>query len=135
MPVKITLEEAYNGTTRVFELTSQERCQTCGGSGEIAGAACHVCQGQGVVLKPHRIEAKIPVGVRDGARVHIRSSDVGDIYLKVSVRPREGFERRGDDLYTEVTIPLTVAVLGGEARVKTLKGEVALTIPRLTQNW
>jgi DnaJ-class molecular chaperone len=80
-PVEITLEEAYNGATRVFELTSQERCATCGGSGEIAGAACHVCQGQG-----------------------------------------------------EVTVPLSVAVLGGEARVKTLKGEVALTVPRLTQN-
>jgi molecular chaperone DnaJ len=134
VPVEITLEEAYSGTTRVFELTSQERCSTCGGSGEIAGAACHVCQGQGAALKPHRIEAKIPAGVRDGARVHIRSSDIGDIYLKVAVRPHERFERRGDDLYTDLTVPLTVAVLGGEAPVKTLKGEVALTIPRLTQN-
>ena len=133
-PVEITLEEAYSGTTRVFELTSQERCPTCGGSGEVAGAACHVCQGQGVVMKPHRIEAQIPAGVRDGGRVHIRSGEMGDIYLKVSVRPHGRFERRGDDLYTEVTVPLTVAVLGGEARVKTLKGEVALTIPRLTQN-
>ena len=134
VPVDITLEEAYNGTTRVFELTSQERCATCGGSGEIAGAACHVCQGQGVVLKPHRIEAKIPAGVADGARVRIRGSAVGDLYLKVKVRPHERLERHGDDLYTEVTVPLSDAVLGGEARVKTIKGEVALTIPRLTQN-
>jgi molecular chaperone DnaJ len=133
-PVEITLEEAYNGTSRVFELTSQERCATCGGSGEVAGATCHVCQGQGVVMKPHRIEAKIPAGVADGARVRIRGSAVGDIYLKVAVRPHERFDRRGDDLYTEVTVPLGVAVLGGEARVKTLNGEVALTIPRLTQN-
>jgi molecular chaperone DnaJ len=134
VPVEITLEEACNGTTRVFELTSQERCATCGGSGEIAGAACHVCQGQGAVLKPHRIEAKIPAGVADGARVRIRGSAVGDLYLKVAVRPHDRFERRGDHLYTEVTVPLSVAVLGGEARVKTLKGEVALTVPRLTQN-
>jgi len=133
-PVEITLEEAYDGATRVFELTSQERCPTCGGSGEVAGAACHVCQGQGVVIKPHRIEAKIPAGVADGARVRIRGGDIGDIYLKVSVRPHERFERRGDCLYTDVAVPLTVAVLGGESRVKTLKGEVALTVPRLTQN-
>jgi DnaJ-class molecular chaperone len=134
VPVEITLEEAYKGTTRVFELTGQERCPTCGGSGEIAGAACHVCQGQGVVMKPHRIEAKIPTGVADGARVRIRGGDIGDIYLKVSVLPHKRFERRGDCLYTEVAVPFTVAVLGGESRVKTLTGEVALTVPRLTQN-
>ncbi len=135
VPVEITLEEAFNGTTRVFELTSQERCSTCGGSGEVAGAACHVCQGTGVVMRPHRIEAKIPAGVADGARVRIRPGGaVGDVYLKVKVRPHERFERRGDDLHTEVQVPLSVAVLGGEACVKTLKGEVALTIPRLTQN-
>ena len=134
MPVEITLEEAFNGTARVFELTSQETCPTCGGSGEIAGAVCHTCQGQGVVMKPHRIEAKIPPGVNDGARIRIRGADVGDVYLKVSMRPHKRFERRGDDLYTEVDVPLTVAVLGGEVRVKTLKGEVALTIPPQTQN-
>ncbi len=134
VPVEITLEEAYTGATRIFELTSQERCPTCGGSGEVAGAVCHACQGQGVVMKPHRIEAKIPAGVVDGARVRIRGDAIGDIYLKVKVRPHERFERRGDDLYTEVEAPLSVAMLGGEACVKTLKGEVALTVPRLTQN-
>jgi DnaJ-class molecular chaperone len=134
VPVEIALEEACNGTTRVFELTSQERCSTCGGTGEIAGAVCHNCQGQGVVMKPHRIEAKIPPGVADGARVRIRGDDIGDIYLRVKIQPHKQFERRGDDLYTDMPLPLSVAVLGGEARVKTLKSEVALTIPRLTQN-
>ena len=133
-PVEISLEEAYTGTARVFEINSQERCPTCGGSGEVAGAVCHTCQGQGAVMKPHRIEAKIPPGIADGARVRIRGDSIGDVYLRVKVRPHERFERRGDDLYTEVEVPLSVAVLGGEARVKTLKGEVALTIPRLTQN-
>ena len=58
----------------------------------------------------------------------------GDVYLRVSIRPHPQFERRGDDLYTDVAVPLTVAVLGGEARVRTLKSEVMLTVPRLTQN-
>jgi len=133
-PVEITLEEAFSGTARVFEINSQERCPTCGGSGEVAGAVCHTCQGQGAVMKPHRIEAKIPPGITDGARVRIRGDSIGDVFLRVKVRPHERFERRGDDLYTEVEVPLSVAVLGGEVHVKTLKGEVALTIPRLTQN-
>jgi DnaJ-class molecular chaperone len=50
------------------------------------------------------------------------------------VRPHQRFERRGADLHTEVSVPLLDAVLGGEAKVPTLKGQVVLTIPRLTQN-
>jgi DnaJ-class molecular chaperone len=71
--------------------------------------------------------------VQDGSRVHI-GVDGADAYLRVSVRPHPRFERRGDDLHTEIEVPLVDAVLGGEARVPTLKGDVLLTIPRLTQN-
>ena len=59
----------------------------------------------------------------------------GDLYLLVSVRPHKLFERRGDDLYVEVAVPLTVAVLGGEVQVPTPKGtKLALKIPPETQN-
>jgi len=58
----------------------------------------------------------------------------GDLYLAVSVKPHRRFERRGDDLYEEVTVPLTVAVLGGEVQIPTLKGKLALKIPPETQN-
>jgi molecular chaperone DnaJ len=58
----------------------------------------------------------------------------GDLYLVVSVKPHRRFERRGDDLYEEVAVPLTVAVLGGEVQVPTLKGKLALKIPPETQN-
>ena len=42
---------------------------TCGGSGEIAGAVCNNCQGQGAVIRPKRIEVKIPAGAKDGTRI------------------------------------------------------------------
>jgi curved DNA-binding protein len=51
----------------------------------------------------------------------------------VQVRPDPRFERKGDDLYTEVDVDLYTAVLGGQLRVKTLGGEVMLTIPPGTQ--
>ncbi|MCJ7831484.1 MAG: J domain-containing protein [Dehalococcoidia bacterium] len=133
-PVELTLEEAYQGVTRSLQLQSPEPCATCSGSGQIAGAVCHICQGQGAVVRPRRIEAKIPAGVHDGSRVHIGGGGLGDVYLRVSVRPHERFQRRGADLHTEVSVPLLDAVLGGEAKVPTLKGQVVLTIPRLTQN-
>src|SRR4030042_414996 len=68
---EVTLEEAFQGTTRRLALQSEEACDTCGGRGQIAGAGCHVCQGGGAVLRPKRLEVKIPSGVREGSRVRI----------------------------------------------------------------
>ena len=140
---EITLEEANAGTTRTVELQSQEVCLVCNGSGEVAGAVCHVCQGQGAVLRSKRLEVKIPAGAHDGTRVrlaHEGSSGLGggprgDLYVVVHVRKHPRFERRGDDLVTEVRVPLADAVLGGEVEVQTIAGKnIALKVPPLTQN-
>src|SRR2546425_1002432 len=140
---EISLEEAYAGTTRTLHLQSEEPCATCGGSGEIAGAVCHACEGRGVVVRPRRLEVKIPAGARDGTRVrlaHEGSAGMaggprGDLYVVVRVRPHPRFERKGDDLVTEVPVPLDDAVLGGEVEVETLNGKrIAIKIAPLTQN-
>ena len=140
---EITLEEAYAGTTRTLHLQSEEICATCGGSGEIAGAVCHVCEGQGRVIRPRRLEVTIPAGARDGTRVRLAREGSagmaggprGDLYVVVRVRPHPRFERKGDDLVTEVPVPLDDAVLGGEVEVETLSGKrIAIKIAPLTQN-
>jgi len=138
---EVTLAEAYHGTTRVLHIQTEEPCATCGGSGKLVGAVCHVCQGSGVIMRPRRLEVKIPPGVGDGSRVRVagegragRGGSRGDLYLVISVRPHERFSRRGDDLHTEVEVPLVDAVLGGEVAVPTLKGKAMLKIPPLTQN-
>jgi molecular chaperone DnaJ len=139
-PVEVTLEEAYHGTIRVLQMEREEPCATCGGQGQVAGAICHVCRGAGAIAKPRRLEVKIPPGVRDGSRVRaageggVGPAGAGDLYLVVSVRPHERFERRGDDLYTDVDVPLTDAVLGGEVQVPTMTSRVMLKVPPLTQN-
>jgi len=140
---EVTLEEAFQGTTRLLGLQAEEACATCGGSGQIAGAVCHVCQGGGAVVRPKRLEVKIPAGVQDGARVRIAGEGHpgvgggprGDLYVVVRVRPHPRFERKGADLVTEAGVALEDAVLGGEVEVQTLSGkQVALKIPPLTQN-
>jgi len=141
-PVEVTLEEAYHGTTRTVEMLSHDACPTCGGSGEIAGATCHACGGDGVVARPRRLEVKIPPGVATGSRVRVAGEGQpgigggakGDLILSIRVRPHPRFERRGDDLYEDIDVPLTVAVLGGEAEVPTVTAKVMLKIPPLTQN-
>jgi DnaJ-class molecular chaperone len=140
--VDISLEEAFHGTTRTVNLQSPEVCPTCGGAGEVAGAICHTCEGMGTVTRPRRLEVRIPAGVKTGSRVRVAGEgrpgsgkgSPGDLYLVTSVLPHNRFERNGDDLTTEVEVPLLDAVLGGEVTVQTLSGRVALRIPELTQN-
>ena len=141
-PVEVTLEEVYHGATRRLNLEVGEPCASCGGSGLIQNVPCSVCRGSGVVSRLKRLEVKIPPGVRDGSRVRIAgkggqgygSAASGDLYLVVSVRSHAKFKRSGDDLNVEVSVPLAVAVLGGEVYVPSPKGKLALKIPAETQN-
>ncbi len=140
-PLEITLEEAYHGANRALTLESAQPCPACGGTGRIQSVPCSQCRGSGAIAHPERIEVKIPPGVQNGSRVRIAGKGGqgdggtrGDLYLVISVKPHQLFERQGDDLRVEVSVPLTVAMLGGEVQVPTLKGKVALKIPPETQN-
>ncbi len=140
--VEVTLEEAFSGTTRMVDLQGQQPCAACKGTGQIQGVACSVCRGAGVVANVNRLEVKIPPGVATGSRVRISGKGQaghggggsGDLYLNITVRPHAVFERQGDDLSANIPVPLTIAALGGEVQVPTLKGKVALKIPPETQN-
>ncbi len=141
-PVEVTLDEAYRGASRVISFKVEEACSVCGGSGSIQNVPCSVCRGSGRVARLKRLEVKIPPGVRDGSRVRVAGKGgpgygggkSGNLYLVVSVKPHQIFERKGDDLHVEVAVPLTVAVLGGGVKVPTLKGRLELRIPPETQN-
>ena len=111
--VEISLQEAFDGTTRVVQISGGPR----GGS--------------------RRLEGTIPPGVESDSRIRVRPDGIGqeeELYLVVSVRPDPRFDRRGSDLYTSVEIPLMDAILGGEVKVPTLKETIALKIPPDTQN-
>ena len=138
--VELTLEEAFNGTRRVLELKTEQPCPACQGVGRIRNSVCTQCGGAGRIVKPRRLEVKIPVGVKDGSRVRIAGegnpgTPNGDLYLVVKIAPHPLFKREGDDLLVDVPVSLTTAILGGEVQVPTLKGsKLALKIPPETQN-
>jgi curved DNA-binding protein len=123
-PVNISLRDAYSGTT----LTLQKP-----GVPSSPGAA--------VRQDGQKIEVKIPAGVKTGAHVRVagqgergfEGGPAGDLHLVVTVQPDPHFERDGDDLKTEAPIDLYTLVLGGEATIKTLGGNVSLKIPPETQ--
>jgi DnaJ-class molecular chaperone len=141
-PIEVSLEEAYHGSKRIIQLQIEEPCAACGGTGRVGNRVCTICNGAGGKVSPKRLEVKIPAGVKDGSRIRIagegRSSRAsgkrGDLYLVAKVLPHQLFERKGDDLYTEVSVPLVTAMLGGEARLPTLNGNLMLKIPPETQN-
>ncbi len=140
---RVTLEEAYNGTTRTIEVhEGAETCRICGGTGQIAGATCHACRGTGNATPLRRIEVTIPAGIQTGQRVRVSGRGApgagggpnGDLFIVVEVAPHARFERRGDDVYVDVDVPVADAALGGEVRVPTLKGRtLALKVPAGTQ--
>jgi len=140
--IEVTLEEAYHGSMRVIQLQTEEPCTACGGTGRVGNRVCTICNGAGGKVIPKRLEVKIPAGVRDGSRIRIAGEggagraggNKGDLYLVAKVLPHKLFERKGDDLYTEVSVPLATVMLGGEVSLPTLNGNLSLKIPPETQN-
>jgi molecular chaperone DnaJ len=140
--IEITLEEAYHGSKRIIQLQTEEPCTACAGTGRVGNRVCTVCNGRGGKVSLKRLEVKIPAGVKDGSRIRIAGKggasraggNKGDLYLVVKVLPHQLFERKGDDLYAEVSVPLVTAMLGGEARLPTLNGNLMIKIPPETQN-
>lgn len=141
-PLEISLEEAFNGTKRVLDLQTESVCPVCQGMGRFKNGLCNQCGGHGRVVKPRRLEVKIPAGVKDGSKVRVAGEGNpgsggpnGDLYLVIKIAPHPIFKREGEDLTVDVPVSLTTAVLGGEVQVPTLKGsKLALKIPPETQN-
>lgn len=88
------------------------------------------------------LKVKIPAGIDTGKTIRLRGKGApginggspGDLLLKVTVGAKQGFERKGMDVYTTVYVPYTTAVLGGETMVQTLYGNVICKIRPGTQS-
>ncbi len=110
VPVELSLEEAYAGITRIVQMPSVN-----GRPGK-------------------RLEVKAPPGVDTGSRIHVPAGGGADLYLVVTVKAHHRFDRKGADLYSDLSISLVDAMLGSEQEVPTLMGKVMLTVPLESQN-
>lgn len=142
-PVEVTLQEAYTGAARTFNIQSNDICPLCRGTGEVSGRPCTNCSGQGRLTNVKRLQVKIPAGVDNGSKIRVAGEGQpglgggprGDLYLVISVKTDPQYERKGDDLYTDVEADLVTAILGGEVPVPLPDGrKLVLTIPPETQN-
>lgn len=120
----------------------RQTCSKCGGIGKVITIPCPECKGRGAVKKNREIKVKIPAGIEDATRLRLtgegepsrEGGPPGDLFCDIYIKQHPFFVRRGDDLYCEIPIGYTQAVLGGEIDVPTIDGKATLKIPKGTQS-
>ncbi|AQT43803.1 molecular chaperone DnaJ [Bartonella apihabitans] len=121
----------------------ERTCPTCQGRGETIKDPCPKCHGQGRIEEERTLTVNIPAGIEDGTRIRLagegdagsHGGPAGDLYIFLSIKPHEFFQRDGADLYCRVPISMTTAALGGEFEVSTLDGlKTRVKVPEGTQN-
>jgi molecular chaperone DnaJ len=114
--------------------TMERPCPKCGGQGEYVSDPCLTCDGSGQVRVETELDVNIPAGVEDGTRIRLTGQgdaapknagprgQRGDLYIFVSIRPHDLFERDGPNLFCRAPVPMTCAALGGEIELPTIDG-------------
>ena len=122
--------------------TIERTCPTCQGRGSVIDDPCAVCAGSGRVTKERTLSVNIPSGVEDGTRIRlagegeagVRGGPAGDLYIFLSIKPHEVFQRDGADIFCRVPISMTTAALSGSIEVPTIDGgRTRVKIPEGTQ--
>jgi len=152
--VPISLEEAVAGAKRRLDLTADDECATCAGSGAVmdedkqgktrvirAARQCPTCGGSGIVRNRRTLEVTIPAGVADGTRLRLkgqggrapRPDHNGDLYITVRLNRDRRFTVEGRDLRCILPVWDYEAALGAEVTVPTVTGRLSLKIPAGSQ--
>jgi len=135
-------QERQVRNTILGQIAVMGTCSKCKGTGKSIKNECKVCGGSGVNATSEKVKVKIPAGAYDGMILRFRGggnagnngSAHGDLYVEIEVETSSKFERRGNDIYSDVDIPIYMAVLGGKVDVDTVAGNVVLKIPNGTQS-
>ncbi len=121
----------------------QRTCPKCQGRGEVISDPCKSCSGSGTTTENKTLSVNVPAGIEDGTRIRLagegeagtRGGPAGDLYIFLSIKPHEFFQRDGADIYCRVPISMTTAALGGQFEVGTIEGsKTRVKVPEGTQN-
>ena len=126
------------GSAQLITITE---CPVCHGIGRRITERCPTCGGSGILEQDRKIAVEIPAGIEDRTVLRLARQGVpggasdtpGDLFVQVVFEPLENLRRDGPNAFTETSLPLETALLGGEIRVRTIEGEAILKIPALTQ--
>ena len=117
-------------------------CSACAGRGSIISDPCQICRGETRLTKEIKLTVKVPPGVEEGTRIrYTGEGDVGrggaqsgDLYVVLSIRRHDFFEREGQNLHCVIPISFPQAALGAEIEIPGVDGAVMLKIPEGTQS-
>lgn len=123
------------------QLITIGECPRCHGAGRRILTKCPACGGAGRLSRVEKIEVTVPPGVEDGSVLRVPGHGeagrpggrAGDLYVQILFEPSASVRRDGREAYSDITVPLSVALLGGEVNVPTVEGRAELKIPAGTQ--
>lgn len=111
-------------------------CEDCNGTGEVIEEPCKECGGRGSKARTKKLKVNIPKGVDTGNIISLRNQgsvgENGDIFVYIRVRSDAVFKREGNDIYLNIPISYSDAVLGAKIKVPTLEKIVDYDIPKGT---
>jgi len=127
--------------TILGQIQTRTICPKCHGEGQTVEKPCKGCQGRGIRRDAQQITVRVPAGVSDGTTLRLtgkggsgsKGHGDGDLYVQIRVKASEEFERKGENIYSTITIHVLQATLGDEIKVNTVHGPVKLEIPAGTQ--
>lgn len=128
--------------TPIGVIQTTRTCTKCSGKGKVIRETCPGCRGMGRVRKSKTLEVSVPAGIDDGQTFVLRGQGdhgvnggpAGDVNIMVSLRQDSLFERDGFDVWCDIPITFSQAVLGDEIVVPTIDGKVQYTVPEGTQS-
>lgn len=115
----------------------QMSCSACKGAGSTIKTPCLTCKGQGIASVTLKESINIPKGINNNHTLRVggkgnkgeNGGSAGDLLIKVSVKSDPYFRREGFDIYTDVPITISQAVLGTKIEVRTLSGSRTINVP------
>lgn len=120
----------------------ERSCHICNGTGKTIKNPCKTCHGEGRTHKEKNLSVNIPYGVEEGTRIRlsgegeagVRGGHSGDLYIFVTIKKHQIYERHGADLHCHMPIKMSIAILGGSIEVPSIDGvAVKFSIPEGTQ--
>lgn len=134
-------QERVQQRTPFGVMQSSRPCRNCNGKGTVIKTPCKNCNGTGYIAKTNSADVNIPAGIDDGQTIKRagygdtgrNGGPSGDLFVTVSVRKHELFDRDGYDLYCEIPVSYAEAALGATIHVPTLEGDHEYEIPEGTQ--
>lgn len=110
----------------------ENTCPKCQGIGRIIKNPCKKCRGTGRTEKEFNVEVDVPKGVAEGDNIKVaghgeagvRGGSAGDLFVVIKIEKHELFTREGNNLYCEVPIKFTKAILGGNIDIPMVNGEM-----------